>query len=179
MLNITIPKREYFNEDTCEFIDLPEQVLTLEHSLISISKWEAKWHKPFLDGKDKSTEEILDYIACMTITEDVNPEVYSRMTEGNIKSINSYIENSMTATTFSKEQNSPTREIITSELIYYWMVALNIPFECQEWHLNRLLTLIKVCNIKNNPPKKMSKQEVMNRNKQLNAARKKQMNTKG
>lgn len=179
MLKITIPAMEYYDEINNEFIEFKEQVLQLEHSLVSISKWEAKWHKPFLDGKDKTPEQIIDYVRCMTITQNVNLEVYTRLTEGNLKDINDYIENSMTATTFSDINQTPNREIITSEIIYYWMVAFNIPFECQKWHLNRLLTLIRVCNIKNNPSKKMSRQEIMNRNRALNAARKKQLNTKG
>lgn len=179
MLKITIPAMEYYDEVNNEFIEFKEQVLQLEHSLVSISKWEAKWHKPFLDGKDKTPEQVIDYVRCMTITQNVNLEVYTRLTEGNLKDINDYIENPMTATTFSDINQTPSREIITSEIIYYWMVAFNIPFECQKWHLNRLLTLIKVCNVKNKPSKKMSRQEIMNRNRALNAARKKQLNTKG
>ena len=179
MLKITIPAMEYYDEVNNEFIEFKEQVLQLEHSLVSISKWEAKWHKPFLDGKDKTPEQVIDYVRCMTITQNVNLEVYTRLTEGNLKDINDYIENPMTATTFSDINQTPSREIITSEIIYYWMVAFNIPFECQKWHINRLLTLIKVCNVKNKPSKKMSRQEIMNRNRALNAARKKQLNTKG
>ena len=147
-----------------------EQVLQLEHSLVSISKWESKWHIPFLDGKDKTLEQIIDYVRCMTITQNVKPEVYNRLTEDNLKAINDYIENPMTATTFSDINQRPSREIITSEIIYYWMVSFNIPFECQKWHLNKLLTLIKVCNIKNSPPKKMSRQEILSRNRALYSA---------
>ena len=115
----------------------------------------------------------------MTITQNVKPEVYNRLTEDNLKAINDYIENPMTATTFSDINQRPSREIITSEIIYYWMVSFNIPFECQKWHLNKLLTLIKVCNIKNSPPKKMSRQEILSRNRALNEARKKNLNTMG
>ena len=179
MLKITVPAMEYYDEVNNEFIEFKEQVLQLEHSLVSISKWEAKWHIPFLDGKDKTFEQLIDYVRCMTITQNVNEEVYSRLTESNIKDINDYIENPMTATTFSDNRQTPNREIITSEVIYYWMVSFNIPFECQKWHLNRLLTLIKVCNVKNNPPKKMSRNEILQRNKALNEARKKKLNTKG
>ena len=179
MLKITVPAMEYYDEVNNEFLEFKEQVLQLEHSLVSISKWEAKWHRPFLDGKDKTLEQVIDYVRCMTITQNVNLDVYTRLTEGNLKDINDYIENPMTATTFSDINQTPSREIITSEIIYYWMVAFNIPFECQKWHLNRLLTLIKVCNVKNKPSKKMSRQEIMNRNRALNAARKKQLNTKG
>ena len=179
MLKITIPEMEFYDEDNNEFIMFNEQVLQLEHSLVSISKWESKWHVPFLDGKDKTLEQIIDYVRCMTITQNVKPEVYNRLTEDNLKAINDYIENPMTATTFSDINQRPSREIITSEIIYYWMVSFNIPFECQKWHLNKLLTLIKVCNIKNSPPKKMSRQEILSRNRALNEARKKNLNTRG
>ena len=170
---------EFYDEDNNEFIMFNEQVLQLEHSLVSISKWESKWHIPFLDGKDKTLEQIIDYVRCMTITQNNKPEVYNRLTEDNLKAINDYIENPMTATTFSDINQRPSREIITSEIIYYWMVSFNIPFECQKWHLNKLLTLIKVCNIKNSPPKKMSRQEILSRNRALNEARKKNLNTRG
>ena len=179
MLKITVPEMEFYDEDNNEFIMFNEQVLQLEHSLVSISKWESKWHIPFLDGKDKTLEQIIDYVRCMTITQNVKPEVYNRLTEDNLKAINDYIENPMTATTFSDINQRPSREIITSEIIYYWMVSFNIPFECQKWHLNKLLTLIKVCNIKNSPPKKMSRQEILSRNRAVNEARKKNLNTMG
>lgn len=180
MLEITIPGLEYFNEETNEFTYYEDQALQLEHSLVSISKWESKWCKPFLNGRDKSVEEIMDYVQCMTINENVPDDAYSRLTTKNLDEINDYIGRPMTATTFPAERNSAVgREIITSEVIYYWMISYNIPFECQYWHLNRLLTLIKVCNVKNNPPKKMSRQEVLKRNKELNEARRKQFNTRG
>lgn len=179
MLEIIVPGQEFYDEEKAEFLYHDDKTIQLEHSLVSISKWEAKWCKPFLDGKNKSPEEIIDYVRCMTVTKNVKEEVYERLTEDNILLINSYIEAPMTATTFNQENNSTNREIITSELIYYWMVAYNIPFECQKWHLNRLLTLVKVCNVKNTPPKKMSRQEVLSRNKELNNARKKQLNTHG
>ena len=179
MLKITVPGMEYYNEETNEFLYYNEQVLQLEHSLVSISKWESKWCKPFLSGKDKSVDEIIDYVRCMTITQNVKPEVYNRLTEDNLKMINNYIEHPMTATTFSDSKQAGNREIITSEIIYYWMVSFNIPFECQKWHLNRLLTLIKVCNVKANPPKKMGRQELLARNKAINEARKRDLKTKG
>ena len=178
-LTITIVPERY-DEITEQFIDAKTQTLQLEHSLISLSKWESTWCKSFLHTSDKTYEEILDYIKCMTITQNVKPEVYDHLTNANVKQIQDYINAPMTATTFSNDRNGKnSREIVTSELIYYWMIALNIPFECQKWHLNRLLTLIRVCNVKNSPPKKMSKKELMSRNAQLNAARKKQLNTKG
>ena len=179
MLRITIPEMEYYDEVKNEFVHTKEQHLQLEHSLDSLSKWESKWHKPFLSPDDKTSEEVIDYVKCMTITQNVKPEVYNYLTKGNLQDINDYIDNPMTATTFNSERKSSSREIITSEIIYYWMITLNIPFECQKWHLNRLLTLIKVCNIKSNPPKKMGRQELLNRNRALNEARKKQYNTRG
>ena len=180
MLHITIEATECWDESKREFVNIKEQTLQLEHSLVSLSKWESKWHKAFLAKREMSYDEILDYIKCMTITQNVKPEVYSCLTQENIDQIYNYIQNPMTATYFSKEQNGKSSsEIVTSELIYYWMVALNIPFECQKWHLNRLLTLIKVCNIKNQPHKKMNRRDVLSRNHALNAARRKQLNSKG
>lgn len=180
MLTITIPAVEMFDEKTQEFFTTKEQTLQLEHSLVSLSKWESKWCKVFLSKEEKTSEETIDYIRCMTITQNVDPNVYNRLTRSNIQEINKYIEAPMTATTFyNDDQKGRGRETVTSELIYYWMIALNIPMECQKWHLNRLLTLIRVCNIKNSPPKKMSRREIMNRNAALNAARRKQLNSKG
>ena len=180
MLKITIPAREMFDEKTQTFFSIKEQTLQLEHSLVSLSKWESKWCKSFLSSKEKTREETIDYIKCMTITQNVNPEVYNYLSNSNIQDINDYIEAPMTATTFNdSSQKGRNKEIITSELIYYWMISLNIPMECQKWHINKLLTLIRVCDIKNAPPKKMGRKETINRWAELNAARKKQFNTKG
>ena len=180
MLSITIPASENWDEKNQLFIETKETTLQLEHSLISLSKWESKWCKAFLTKEEKTFEQTLDYIKCMTLNSNVDEEVYNHLTNDNIKQINNYIEAPMTATHFSDDKRKGNnREIVTSELIYYWMIALNIPFECQKWHLNRLLTLVKVCNIKNQPPKKMSQRELMSRNAALNAARRKQFNSKG
>ena len=180
MLQIHIPARELWDEANNEFIYTKACTLQLEHSLISLSKWESKWCKAFFSKQEKTYEETIDYIKCMTLTPNVKDEVYAGLTRENIAAINKYIEAPMTATYFSKDmRNGGNKEQVTAELIYYWMIALTIPFECQKWHLNRLLTLIQVCNIKNQPPKKMSKRELMSRNAALNAARRKQMNTKG
>lgn len=180
MLTLTIPAKEFWDESKSEFVYTKEQTLHLEHSLVSLSKWESKWNKAFLSNRDKTDEEILDYIKCMTLTPNVSPDTYRYLTRSNFIEINDYIAAPMTATVFSDEKTpKASREIVTAELIYYWMIALNIPFECQHWHLNRLLTLIKVCNIKNAPPKKRSKREIMSRNAALNAARRKQLNTSG
>lgn len=179
MLRITIPAAEQWDERKQEFISTKECSIQLEHSLVSLSKWESKWNKPFLGKDNKTEEEIIDYVRCMTITQNVDPNVYYAMSNDNIKAIRNYIDEPMTATTIKEMDSKTNREIITSELIYYWMIALNIPFECQKWHLNRLLTLIRVCNIKNQPPKKMKQSEIMRQNAALNAARKKQLNSRG
>lgn len=180
MLRITIPAVELWDERKQEFVTTKEQTLQLEHSLVSLSKWESKWNKSFLSSKDKTMEETIDYIKCMTLTQNVNPDVYNYLTSKNISEVNDYIGSPMTATVFSDDTSRKhSREVITSELIYYWMIALQIPFECQKWHLNRLITLIRVCNVKNAPPKKMSRRETRNRYAELNAARRKKLNTKG
>ena len=180
MLRITIPAVELWDERKQEFVTTKEQTLQLEHSLVSLSKWESKWCKPFFTKQEKTFEETLEYIKCMTITQNVDPEVYNYLTNKNIEEISNYIDAPMTATYFSDDKTAKiSREQVTAELIYYWMIALNIPFECQKWHLNRLIALIKVCNIKNAPPKKRSKKEIMSRNAALNAARRKRLNTKG
>lgn len=181
MLDVVIPATEWYDEEKNEFITvLPkDQHLRLEHSLVSLSKWESKWCKPFLSTERKTIEETIDYIKCMTLTQNVNPDAYKCLTNKVIGQINDYIEAPMTATTFYQQESNGNREIVTSELIYYWMIALHIPFECQKWHLNRLLTLINVCNIKNSPDKKMPMREIYERNRALNEARKKKFNTKG
>ena len=181
MLQITIRPFELWDEVKQEFISYKKaQVLQLEHSLISISKWEQKWHKAFLSKNDKTYEETIYYIQCMTLTQNVDPISYYFISDDDMNRINEYISDSMTATFFMEDKKpAGSSEVVTSELIYYWMIALGIPFECQKWHLNRLLTLIKVCQIKNAPPKKRSKRDIMAQNAALNAARRKRLNTKG
>ena len=180
MLQITVPGVEGWDERINQFIKIKEQTLILEHSLVSLSKWESRWHKPFLSKGEKTMEETIDYIKCMTITQNVDPNIYNFLTQENIKQVMDYIDDPMTATTFSEEKSrKPNREIITAEVIYYWMVALNIPPEYQKWHLNRLMTLIRVCNIKSAPPKKRSKRDILTSYAELNAARRKQLNSKG
>lgn len=178
MLTITIPETEFYDEIRNEFKVVKEQKLVLEHSLVSLSKWESKWHKPFLGKEPKTNEETIDYIRCMTVNSP-DPMVYSCINSNVIARVNQYIEDPMTATTIKNQQKKPNREIITAEIIYYWMIALNIPFECQKWHLNKLLTLINVVNIKNKPSKKMSKKDVASRNASLNAARRQALHTRG
>lgn len=180
MLTITIPGEEMWDEEQEVFIYGKEQTLKLEHSLVSLSKWESKWHKSFLHTENKTHEETLDYIKCMTLTQNVNPEVYRRLTEKNIEEIEKYIGDPMTATTFKEEKGGKKdREIVTSELIYYWMVSYNIPSEYQKWHLNRLITLIRVCGVKNSPPKKMSMRDRINRNAEINRRNRQRFKSKG
>jgi len=181
MLEISIPSFELWDEESNEFRQFKGGILVLEHSLVSISKWEMKWCKPFLAKEAKTNEETLDYIKCMNLSKHTDPILYTSIPSSEIDKINEYIKAPMTATYFS-DQNKPrggAREEVTSELIYYWMIALEIPFECQKWHLNRLLTLIRVCEIKNQPPKKRSRRDIMSRNTALNEARRKKLNTKG
>lgn len=179
MLEIKIEESEQYNEETNEFITIKPQTLKLEHSLVSISKWESKWHKPFLYDNDKTLEEVMDYIRCMTINPVSDEYVYYALTQDNINMIQSYIDDPMTATTIKSMPGKSNNEVVTSELIYYWMVALNIPFECEKWHINRLLTLIQICNIKNQPAKNMSKRDIVSQNRLINEARRKKYHTKG
>lgn len=184
MLEIKVPiSPEGWDEVKQEFVEPKMQALKLEHSLVSLSKWESKWCKPYLTRDAKTQEESIDYVRCMTITQNVDPDVYNHLTNENIIEVDEYINAKMTATWFTEEPGSKgTRssgEQVTSELIYYWMISLNIPFKCEKWHLNRLLTLIRVCDVKSKPQKKMSMKERLSRQAALNAKRKKQFNTKG
>lgn len=181
MLTIVIPETELFDEKLQEFIAIKETKLQLEHSLISVSKWESKWHKAFLSKKPKTDEETLDYIRCMTMTPNVDPIVYHAISAANVKAVVDYIDDPMTATVFNdvQQKNTSCKDTVTSELIYYWMISQNVPLKCEQWHLNRLLTLIKVCGIKNTPPKKMSKRDIMSKNRALNAARRKSLGSAG
>ena len=181
MKTITIPEMEIYDEEHNRFINIKEQKLVLEHSLVSISKWESKWKKPFLGPEPKTAEEVLDYIKCMTITQNVPDIIYQCLTKENKDEIGAYIQDEHTATWFNEQGQKRTSEVVTSELIYYWMTAFNIPFECQKWHLNRLLTLVKICSIKNDPKasKKMSRQAVMRQNAALNKARRARTGSRG
>lgn len=179
MLQLKIPENEFYDESSEEFIIVKETTLQLEHSLISLAKWESKWQIPFLVEDNKTNEQMIDYIRCMTINQNVDPNVYKSFSRNTIHKVNEYIANPMTATWFSDEKGPINREIVTAEIIYYWMIVNNIPFECQKWHLNRLLTLIRVCSVKNAPKKKMSKREIINRNRELNQRRRSQINSKG
>ena len=171
MLRIDIPAGETFNNETNEFIECKGCSIALEHSLVSISKWESKWHKPFLTKEQKTSEEMLDYIKCMTLTQNVDPNVYLVLSKDNIEKIQAYMDDPMSATWFSEHSANKNGEVVTSELIYYWMISLQIPIEFQKWHLNRLMTLIRVCDVKNQPTKKMKPNDVLRQNAKLNAAR--------
>jgi hypothetical protein len=180
MLTIVVPGVEMFDEQSHEFVTRGDVTLDLEHSLVSLSKWESKFEKPFLGKGEKTIDEVLEYIKFMTLTPDVSDEVYKKLTKENVEEINKYIDSKMTATWFSDATSAPaTRDVITAELIYYWMISFQIPFECENWHLNRLFTLIRVCNIKQAKPKKMSRAEIAARNRELNARRRKQLGTTG
>lgn len=179
MLTIIVSGSEFYNDDKQEFVYGDNEKLLLEHSLISISKWESKWQKPFLHTSDKTPEQVLDYVKCMTINKPSDESVYDRLDSDNFDEINKYISSPMTATWFNDLQTKPNHEIVTSELIYYWMISFGVPFECQKWHINRLLTLIRICGIKNSPSRKMTRQEVLAQNRALNAARRKQYRTRG
>lgn len=183
-LTILIPANEdAWDEARQKFVSIKETKLVLEHSLVSLSKWESKWKVPFLaDNRKMTNEELIDYIRCMTINaNNVDPNVYRFLTNNDIKRINDYINDPMTATTFTNRdpQQNSKKEVLTSEVIYYLMTANNIPVEFQKWHLNRLLTLLKVCAIKNAPPKNMSKRDTISNYAAMNAARKAKYHTKG
>lgn len=186
MLELVLKENEQWDEENEVFVHTKSQTLILEHSLVSISKWEAKWKKPFLEqhNKDMSKEELIDYIKCMTITPNIDQEVYHNLSKKDINKVLDYINDSMTATWFREDDKKGKRssQAITSELIYFWMISFQIPFECQKWHLNRLMTLIRICNENRedgSKQKKMSQRELMNRNRALNEARKRRFNTHG
>ena len=179
MLEIAIAESEWFDEKTQEFVYIPACVLKLEHSLYSVRRWEAAEKRPFISGKDMEKKDIIRYVRYMTLNE-VEPLVYDVLGEKHMQKIIAYIDDNMTATTFSDiEQKNGRSNILTAEIIYYWMTVFNIPFECQYWHLNQLLTLIKVCDRKQNPPKKPSKSKLMARNARLNKQRRTKLGSRG
>ena len=180
MLTILVPESELYDERNNEFIQIKEQTLVLEHSLVSIAKWESKWKKSYLSNNNKTLEETLDYIKCMTITKNVNPLIYKSLNREALEAIHKYINDPMTATYFYDKEDKPSGpNTITAEVVYYWMISLGIPMECQKWHFNRLIALIRICNIKSNSGKKMSISEILSRNKALNEERKRKYKTRG
>ena len=176
---------EMFDERTSRFIVVKPTVLTMEHSLIAVSKWESKFHIPFLREGDKTPEQLLYYFECMTINQNVNPDVYKAITPEKQKEILAYIKDPMTATWINdngkivKGKKRGVDQEITSELIYFWMSQYNLPSEYEKWHLNRLLTLIQICNQYNSPQKKMNKNDIIRNNDAINAARRAAMKTRG
>jgi hypothetical protein len=170
---------EDFDEATDEFVAANVVVIELEHSLVSLSKWESFYEQPFLSSTEKTTEQLFQYVVDMTLTPDVPLDVYQHLSKQNIDDIDRYINSKQTATWFGDAGAQRNREIITAEVIYYWMVAMQIPFECQHWHLNRLLTLVRVINQKNAPKRKMTPAELAARNRELNAQRRAQLGTSG
>lgn len=180
MLQLEIPYQEFYNEATAEFDHIEPCTLNLEHSLISLSRWESKWKKPFIMDAGLTRAEIIDYIRCMTLNQKVDPKVYMQLDASHIKKVKDYIADPHTATTVYDRRPNKTnkKETITSELIYYQMINLGIPFECEKWHLNRLLMLIKICGIKGTP-NQMSQMDIFKDNASLNAARRMAMHSKG
>lgn len=180
MLKITVLGDEFFDEKKQEFTTKGDVVLELEHSLVSLSKWESKFEKPFLGQGEKTDEEVLGYVEAMIVSEDFPPDILSKLSPKNLEEINAYINAKMSATWFTELPGAPkSREIITSELIYYWMFSLSIPKECEYWHLNRLITLIRVFDAKNQKPKPMNKAEAAAQRRELNRQRREQMKSKG
>jgi hypothetical protein len=180
MLTIVVGATDVYDESADKFNTQGGVELQLEHSLVSLSKWESEFEKPFLGKNEKTTEEVLAYISYMILTPNPPGDFLQRVSKENLEAINTYIDRKMTATWFSDQPGAPgSREVITSELVYYWMTVFQIPFECENWHLNRLFTLIRICNIKQSKPKKMSRAEVAARNRELNAQRKAQLDTTG
>lgn len=188
MLTIIVPPFDAWDNEKQEFVPLkPSQTLHLEHSLVSIKKWESKWHKPFLSKDPLTNVELLDYIRCMTITQNVSDEVYSRLSVNNIKEIQAYMDDPHTATWFGTK-GGPKKttgfgggRVVTAELIYYWMISYSIPVEFQKWHLNELMTLIKIFNEENKPKgkQKVNQSEAAIERARLNAERKAAMHTSG
>lgn len=184
MLEIKVPKKDCWDEEKEIFVIFPETHLKLEHSLVSLQKWESKFHTPFFATSDKTYDEVLEYIVCMTINDVEDKSVYQYIPDVEMQRIIDYIKDPMTATWFGKKDNTSkigtkSREIITAEVIYYWMIKLGIPMECQKWHLNQLMTLIKVINVKDAKKPKRSKSDVAQEWAAINAARRAKYNTRG
>lgn len=179
MISITLPAIEEWDEGNECFIVADETTLRLEHSLVSIAEWESKWNKAFLSKREKTTEEVIDYIRCMILNEDIDEFVMNRFTSDDMKKIEEYIDKPMTAIKFPKENDKPNNETVTHELVYYWMSSLQIPFECEKWHFNKLINLIRVTSIKNTPPKKRSSKTLASDYAQMNRANRARLNSKG
>ena len=181
MLTLTVPPNEMWDSVKQEFVNFKGETLFLEHSLLSVSKWESEFCKPFLSKTEKSIEEMRAYIKCMTLNKSVDPQTYKMLTNDNFSAVMKYIDSPMSAVKFKEQpgKGPMSRETITSELIYYWLVALQIPFQCEKWHLNRLFTLVRICSIKNKPATKRSKSELARERTALNKERKARLHTTG
>lgn len=180
MIPENVPEGEFWDENSGQFIYVKRQIIQLEHSLISLHKWESNWKKAFLSKEDRTFEETIDYIKCMTMTQNVNPLVYNLITNEQIKQVNDYISDKKTATRIKKDKTArASRQTVTAELIYYWMILYNIPFECRKWHLSQLLTLIDVCRAESSPKKDRNKKDIASEYRALNAARRQQLGTRG
>jgi hypothetical protein len=180
MLKITVGGTESYNDLTEEFVIVDGTELQLEHSLVSLSKWEEIFEKPFLGHEKKTGEEVLTYVKCMCLDDDIPPAVFQQLSEANFTAINDYLNAKKTATWFSDQPGAPkSSEVVTAELIYYWLTVFNIPWDAQYWHLNKLFTLIRICNVKQAKPKKMSRAEEAQRRRELNEQRKRQLGTTG
>jgi len=176
MLEINITTEDSFDETTNKFVATSSVAVHLEHSLAAVSKWESIWEVPFLGKKEKTPEQTLSYVKTMVLDDNLPPEIFQKLVENHLEEVNTYVTANMTATTINTDPNAPaSREVVTSELIYYWMISMNIPVEFEHWHLNRLLTLVRVINLKNSPKKKMSAKE----RSQLNKSRQEQYKTRG
>lgn len=179
MLKLHVDGYQLYDEEKNKFFDVKEDTITLEYSLYSIYKWESKWKKPYLHTKEKTVEESIDFIRCMTLDEDVNPLLYYNIKEEDFIRINEYLNDPATATTFGAVNGPVDRRIKTAEIFYHLMTVYNIPFECEYWNFNRLLALIKVCNIENSPKKPMTKKEIYAQNRDINERNRKRFHSKG
>lgn len=176
MLEIRVTLEEGFDEESSKFVAASSFTVRLEHSLSSVSKWESVWEEPFLGKKEKTQKQTVSYIEMMILQDKLPPGVFQKLIAHHLEEIMNYVSADMTATKLHVDPNSSqSRETITSELIYYWMISMNIPVQFEHWHLNRLITLIRVINLKNTPKKKMSAMERRN----LNRRRRQQLNTRG
>lgn len=180
MLELKLERQEFYDEEKNEFFTTEPIELRFEHSLVTLSKWESKFEKRFLDEAEKTNEEILGYVECMLLDDIDFSKVKSRLNQSHMTQINAYINAKNSATTFNEVQNSRGQtEAITSELIYYWMTIFKVPLACEDWHLNRLFTFIRVCNLKQQKPKKRSPHEIARERAEINERRKKELNTNG
>lgn len=177
MLKLLIDSFDVWDDNSQEFITYDKKTICLEHSLLSVSKWESIYKKPFLNESEKSPQEVIDYFKCMLI--DESDSVYlNNISDKDVQKIQEYIEDPMTASWVSGD-TSRDRSVITSELIYYWMVSAQIPFETERWHLNRLLMLIRIFGEKTNPSRKKSRAQIIEEQRRLNNERRAKLGTNG